>query len=145
MSKRPAVVQLAIQGNLEELERDLGTPAFFGDSKCKNADPNLFFAESNSKVAQAKEVCVSCPIRQMCLDWAVENAEEGIYGAMTPRERKKLRAGADIIDINDIRVMKEQRDLILNSAIDRAVAYFRVNERTIYRWRELLNPSQKAS
>jgi hypothetical protein len=81
----------------------------------------------------------------MCLDWAVENAEEGIYGAMTPRERKKLRAGADIIDINDIRVMKEQRDLILNSAIDRAVAYFRVNERTIYRWRQMLNPSQKAS
>lgn len=145
MSKRPAVVQLAIQGKLEELERDLGTPGFFADSKCKNADPTLFFAESNSKIAQAKEVCVSCPIRKMCLDWAVENAEEGIYGAMTPRERKKLRAGADIIDINEIRVMKEQRDLIMNSAIDRAVAYFRVNERTIYRWRQMLNPSQKAS
>jgi hypothetical protein len=56
-----------------------------------------------------------------------------------------LRAGADIIDINDIRIMKEQRDLILNSALDKAIAYFRVNERTIYRWRELLNPTKKAS
>jgi WhiB family redox-sensing transcriptional regulator len=145
MTKRPEVVQLAIQGRLEELERDLGTPAFFADSKCKDADPTLFFAESNSKVAQAKDVCATCPIRQKCLDWAIENAEEGIYGAKTPRERKKLRDGADIIDINDIRIMKEQRDLILNSALDKAIAYFRVNERTIYRWRELLNPTQKAS
>lgn len=145
MAKRPEVIQLAIQGKLELLERDLGTPVFFAESKCKNADPTLFFAESNSKIAQAKEVCVGCPIRKMCLDWAVENAEEGIYGAMTPRERKKLRAGTEIIDINEIRVMKEQRDLIMNAAIDRAVAYFRVNERTIYRWRQMLNLSQKAS
>jgi predicted RecB family nuclease len=145
MTKRPEVVQLAIQGRLEELERDLGTPDFFADSKCKDVDPTLFFAESNSKVAQAKDVCAACPIRQKCLDWAIENAEEGIYGAMTPRERKKLRAGADIIDINEIRLMKEQRDLILNSALDKAIAYFRVNARTIYRWRELLNPTQKAS
>jgi WhiB family redox-sensing transcriptional regulator len=145
MTKRPAIINLAIQGKLELLDRDLGTPAFFSDANCKDADPTLFFAESNSKIAQAKEVCASCPIQQMCLDWAMQNAEDGVYGSTTPRERKKLRKGADIIDINEIRLMKEQRELILNSALDTAIAYFHVNERTIYRWRQMLNPSQKAS
>lgn len=145
MTKRPSVINLAIQGKLELLERDLGTPAFFSNANCKDADPTLFFAESNSQIAQAKGVCASCPIQQMCLDWAMQNAEDGVYGATTPRERKKLRKGADIIDINEIRVMKEQRDLILNSALDTAIAYFKVNERTIYRWRQMLSPTQKAS
>ena len=145
MTKRPEVIQLAIQGKLELLDRDLGTPAFFIDANCKDADPTIFFAESNSKIAQAKQVCAVCPIQQLCLDWAVENAEDGVYGAMTPRERKKLRKGADIIDINEIRQMKDQREIILHSALDTAIAYFKVNERTIYRWRQMLNPEQKAS
>ena len=145
MAKHPEVIQLAIQGKLEELDRNLGTPEFFRNARCKDVDPTLFFAESNSKVAQAKEVCSMCPLRQMCLDWAMKNAEEGIYGALTPRERKKLRAGADIIDIHDIRIMVEQRDLILGEALDKAIAHFKVTERTIYRWRQILNPSQKAS
>ena len=80
----------------------------------------------------------------MCLDWAWQNAEEGIYGSLTPRERKKLRAGADIIDIHDIRIMVEQRDLILSEALDKAIAHFKVNERTIYRWRQILNLAKKA-
>lgn len=145
MTKRPEVIQLAIQGKLELLNRELGTPAFFSNAECKEADPTLFFGESNSEIARAKEVCASCPIKQMCLDWAVQNAEGGIYGGKTARERKKLRAGADIIDISDIRVMQEQRDMILNSALDRAIDHFKVNERTIYRWRQMLQPIQKAS
>lgn len=145
MAKRPQVVELAIQGKLEELDRDLGTPAFFADAGCKDADPTLFFADSNSKIARAKEVCASCPIQPMCLKWSLENAEDGVYGGMTPRERKKKRAGADIIDINDIRIMREQRDLILGDAVDKAIAHFKVNERTIYRWRRILSPSKKAS
>lgn len=143
MAKRPQVVELAIQGKLEELDRDLGTPEFFVDAGCKDSDPALFFDESSSKIARAKEVCASCPIQQMCLKWALENAEDGVYGGMTPRERKKKRAGVDIIDINDIRIMREQRDLILGEALDKAIAHFKVNERTIYRWRQILGPAQK--
>jgi WhiB family redox-sensing transcriptional regulator len=145
MAKRPQVVELAIQGKLEELDRDLGTPAFFVDAGCQDADPTLFFAESNSRIARAKQLCAGCPIQRMCLKWALENAEDGVYGGMTPRERKKKRAGADIIDINDIRIMREQRDLILGEALDKAIAHFKVDARTIYRWRRILSPSKKAS
>ena len=144
MAKQPQVIELAIQGKLKELDRDLGTPEFFSEASCKDADPTLFFAESNSKVAHAKKVCASCPIQQLCLEWALENAEDGVYGSLTPRERMKMRAGADIIDINDIRVMVEQRDLILGEALEKAIAHFKVNERTIYRWRQILSPAQKA-
>ena len=145
MQKRPEVIQLAIQGKLEFLDRALETPSFFADASCKNADATLFFAASNSKIAQAKAICNNCPIRPLCLEWAVRNAEEGIYGATTPCERKKLRKGAVILDISTIRQMQEQRDLILYSALEQAVNHFDVNVRTIHRWRQILNPSQKAS
>ena len=145
MQKRPEVIQLAIQGKLELLDRALETPAFFADANCKNADATLFFAESNSKIARAKAICAECPIKIMCLNWAVRNAEEGIYGATTPCERKKLRKGAEIVDISTIRIMQEQRDLILTSSLDQAVSHFNVNVRTIHRWRQMLTTKQKAS
>jgi WhiB family transcriptional regulator, redox-sensing transcriptional regulator len=138
MAKQPEVVQLAIQGKLELLDRELGMPLFFRDANCKDADPNLFFSESLSQNKAAKEVCFVCPIRQQCFSWAIENTDEGIYGGMTPGERLQFRRGAKILDLSEIREMKLQRDLILNSEINRAVNFFNVNERTIYRWRRLL-------
>ena len=65
MAKQPEVIQLAIQGKLEELDRNLGTPEFFQNARCKDADPTLFFAESNSKVAQAKK-CAQCALSDKC-------------------------------------------------------------------------------
>jgi len=145
VDKRPEVIQLALQGKLELLDRALESPAFFADASCKDADATLFFAASNSKIAHAKAICNNCPIRQMCLEWAMKNAEDGIYGATTPRERKKIRKGAEILDISTIRQMQEQRNVILCSALDQAVTHFNVDARTIYRWRQMLTTKQKAS
>jgi hypothetical protein len=40
--------------------------------------------------------------------------------------------------------MVEQRDLILGEALDKAIAHFKVTERTIYRWRQILSLAKKA-
>ncbi|MEL4506044.1 WhiB family transcriptional regulator [Luteococcus sp. H138] len=48
---------------------------------CSDADPNLFFADDMATVEQAKQVCSSCPVREQCLDGALERAEpHGVWG-----------------------------------------------------------------
>lgn len=48
---------------------------------CVDADPNLFFADDMATVEQAKQVCATCPVREQCLDGALERAEpHGVWG-----------------------------------------------------------------
>lgn len=60
---------------------------------CLTLDPDLFFVSNEPEVeALAKSVCGSCPVRQRCLDNAMlANEEYGIFGGMTPPERKNYR------------------------------------------------------
>lgn len=48
---------------------------------CHNADPELFFSESDEGIAQAKALCGSCPVRNKCLDGALSRQEPcGVWG-----------------------------------------------------------------
>lgn len=63
---------------------------------CRPLDSDLFFpdraAYRNSDVARAKAVCRTCPVRQACLQAALDGREKiGIWGGMTPQERLSLR------------------------------------------------------
>ncbi len=43
-------------------------------------------------IVQAKAVCATCPVADICLSWALEtNQTEGIWGGHTAKERRKLR------------------------------------------------------
>lgn len=58
---------------------------------CTPADEHIMFSELASKVARAKAICATCPVSQKCLAFALtENIEFGIFGGMTPDERKEL-------------------------------------------------------
>jgi WhiB family redox-sensing transcriptional regulator len=65
------------------------------NAACITADPNLFFPEPGNNyketIKAAKEICASCPIAVQCLQHALTNEYEGIWGATTTRERKNLR------------------------------------------------------
>jgi hypothetical protein len=42
----------------------------------------------NQRVAKAKAVCRSCPVRAECLQWALDiGLEHGVAGGLTERER----------------------------------------------------------
>jgi WhiB family transcriptional regulator, redox-sensing transcriptional regulator len=66
---------------------------------CRDLDPDLFFpigttGPSVNQIAEAKRVCLTCPVRNFCLNWAVSNYQDyGIWGGMTEVERQALRAG----------------------------------------------------
>lgn len=55
------------------------------------ADKLFFSEESAKRQAQAKAICATCPMVQACLDHALKNnCEFGIFGGLTPDERKAL-------------------------------------------------------
>lgn len=62
---------------------------------CRDADPDLFFPERGSPGDSAKRVCVTCPVRIECLEYALANSERyGVWGGLTERERTRLRRRA---------------------------------------------------
>ncbi|NUP37033.1 MAG: WhiB family transcriptional regulator [Streptomyces sp.] len=78
------------QDNHEGADLRVGAPA------CTGLDA-LFFEErlSNNpdRVEQAKALCVSCPLRQVCLETALTNSSRyrnGVVGGLTYRERRNL-------------------------------------------------------
>ncbi len=66
---------------------------------CRANNPELWFAESPSDVEFAKALCLDCPVRQLCLDGALERQEPwGVWGgqlflqgAVIPRKRPRGR------------------------------------------------------
>jgi len=59
---------------------------------CKGADTRIFFPERGGDYATAKAICAECPVRQACLEDALETGElHGIRGGRSERERRRMR------------------------------------------------------
>lgn len=44
---------------------------------------------------QAKTICGNCPVRQQCLRWVFDHPQNyGIFGGLTPADRRKLERQA---------------------------------------------------
>jgi WhiB family transcriptional regulator, redox-sensing transcriptional regulator len=65
--------------------------------RCRETDPDLFFPEGRggavtNALKQAKKVCGTCPVRALCLDWAVTTGQTaGVWGGLDEDERLPLR------------------------------------------------------
>lgn len=72
---------------------DLGhePPAWFADALCTQFDPEMFWPEKGASPSAPKSVCASCPVRAECLAFGLAEPE-GVYGGLSGRERRKLRA-----------------------------------------------------
>ncbi len=62
---------------------------------CAQTDPEAFFPEKGGSTREAKKVCLTCEVRQECLEAALDNDERfGIWGGLSERERRKLKKRA---------------------------------------------------
>jgi WhiB family redox-sensing transcriptional regulator len=50
-------------------------------------NPDLWFSENPTEMEHAKEACGFCPVRTECAELG-DDEEFGIYGGMTPEERR---------------------------------------------------------
>ncbi|MFD6490828.1 WhiB family transcriptional regulator [Streptomyces sp. NPDC060188] len=63
---------------------------------CRSVDPDLFFPIGNTgpavlQIQEAKAVCEGCPVREACLDWALESGQSvGVWGGTSETERRSL-------------------------------------------------------
>lgn len=62
------------------------------DRACRDMPFVVFFPTSSSPdvFERAREVCGRCPVRQECLDWALENPQYGMWGGLTMDERAAI-------------------------------------------------------
>jgi WhiB family redox-sensing transcriptional regulator len=62
---------------------------------CAQTDPEAFFPEKGGSTREAKKVCLTCDVRQECLEYALAHDERfGIWGGLSERERRKLKKRA---------------------------------------------------
>jgi WhiB family redox-sensing transcriptional regulator len=67
---------------------------------CKGMDSTIFFAErgDTSKARQARKICATCPVKQPCLQFALDNNEKiGYWGGTTPRQRRSMKQRAALL------------------------------------------------
>lgn len=70
------------------LNVDLDVPDF-PTAACIGADPDLFYPEEAKPARAAKALCSGCPVREACLQWALDrNDHNGVWGGLTGKERK---------------------------------------------------------
>ena len=53
---------------------------------CAQTDPEAFFPEKGGSAREAKKVCLTCDVRNDCLEYALMNDERfGIWGGLSER------------------------------------------------------------
>lgn len=62
------------------------------NARCTEVDPEIFFPERGGSSKAARQVCNNCQVRDICLEYALNNKEQfGIWGGTSERERRRLR------------------------------------------------------
>ena len=66
------------------------------DARCAepDVDPEWFYVERGQTSSRARAVCAECPVRDECLDFAMNDPDArswGVGGGTTPRERRQLK------------------------------------------------------
>ncbi|QKW53576.1 WhiB family transcriptional regulator [Streptomyces buecherae] len=112
--------------------RSLGDHTWQDQAVCQSTeynpvDPETFFPkpDETDKIATAKSLCRQCPVRQTCLDAALEGGDtDGIRGGMTEEERRPLHERlAHRLDYSRVNATIAGRDVHLTKAERRAVVH----------------------
>lgn len=62
--------------------------AWMARRNCRGVD---MFPSDGAGVAAAKRICEDCPVKQRCLDYALDNKIEfGVFGGTSERERRRI-------------------------------------------------------
>lgn len=77
---------------IEYLRNDLRGQEWRVQALCaKLGDPDMFHSSNAMESRNARKVCIDCPVRQQCLDYALKTQQRfGTYGGTTPTERSRM-------------------------------------------------------
>jgi WhiB family transcriptional regulator, redox-sensing transcriptional regulator len=80
------------KGNVDLLALFADPEPWMAEGICAQADPDAWFPEKGGSTVSAKRICMGCPVRDECLQYALDhNERHGVWGATSERERQKLK------------------------------------------------------
>jgi WhiB family redox-sensing transcriptional regulator len=60
-------------------------------AKCRGMNPSNFFPTDGAGFEAARKVCLECPVRAECLEYALVNRiDQGAWGGTSERERRRI-------------------------------------------------------
>jgi WhiB family transcriptional regulator, redox-sensing transcriptional regulator len=66
--------------------------AWMRRAACRGQETEAFFPPRGGDVSGPKAVCAACPVRQECLEYALDNRDKfGVWGGLTEMERREIR------------------------------------------------------
>lgn len=58
---------------------------------CRHHPPSTFFPSDGVGVDVARQICVGCPVKEQCLEYALaERIDHGVWGGTSERERRRI-------------------------------------------------------
>lgn len=70
---------------------DEATPSWMTKGSCRRYPPGAFFPSDGVGVDAARRICVDCPVRAECLEFAlVQRIDHGVWGGCSERERRRI-------------------------------------------------------
>jgi WhiB family redox-sensing transcriptional regulator len=65
--------------------------AWMADGNCRLHPPATFFPSDGVGVDRARKICATCPVKDPCLTYALENRiDHGVWGGTSERERRRI-------------------------------------------------------
>lgn len=84
--------------------------AWLDDSACADEELSTFFGGKGGNGEAAKKVCSGCPVRVQCVTHAYESeAEDGIFGGLSPSQRRGMDLATALVFITVPEVRKPRR------------------------------------
>ena len=75
----------------------ISQPTWMREAICAETDPEAFFVEKGGTTKPAKKICLGCPVRLECLQYALDHDERfGVWGGYSERERRRLQRGETV-------------------------------------------------
>lgn len=75
------------------------SPLNYEDPACRGTDTDAYFpgVAYSRENHVAKKICTTCPHLDECFQWGIHHEEHGIWGGLTPNERRDYRRQRNII------------------------------------------------
>lgn len=61
------------------------------EGNCRFEPPATFFPSDGVGVEVAKRICASCPVKEPCLEYALDyRIDHGVWGGTSERQRRRI-------------------------------------------------------
>jgi WhiB family transcriptional regulator, redox-sensing transcriptional regulator len=76
---------------------------WMAEGNCRFEPPATFFPSDGVGVEVAKRICATCPVKEPCLEYALEfRIDHGVWGGTSERQRRRIlrqRGGSSTSDV----------------------------------------------